>query len=351
MNSNDDNHFMKISTLILLIILIFPLISNDVEVKRIEQKWNIDGEDNLKIYTDKSTNSILPILDSLQPIAQNFSIDPKLENIVRSKAGIEFKIPANSIQLPLKFPKTEEVEIEIIEIVNDLDYITMNLPMTYFDRKGIPYLFESGGMFKIVAKYNEKILSLKKGTAIQVKIPNFYNTKLAMKMYKLNSRNNWEEKSDLEEGTVLVPSSESNVPAFIFKNLNDFTWYNSDYANPDTVCLKGKIESTEKDTQFSATMVGIDYKSASTRNADSNSIFTVNAIQSKKIKIIALDKEGNMGLSEIITATGKKSYSKNSKEEEVCTDIGIIKLTKTPKDIIRNRQKFIDYIGIKDIVP
>jgi hypothetical protein len=47
---------------------------------------------------------------------------------------------------------------------------------------------------------------------------------------------------------------------FLFNAMDDFKWWNSDYPNPDTTCIEGKVIVTEANPPYSVTSVGIDLK-------------------------------------------------------------------------------------------
>ncbi|MFY8090174.1 MAG: c-type cytochrome [Chitinophagaceae bacterium] len=127
---------------------------------------------------------------------QNFTINPSVENKIKTKQGIEFTIPANAF-------KTNEPNVEIIikEALTINDIIKAKLTTQTKDG-----LLSSDGMFYFGTKQN---IALVKN--VDVKLPtNNYNTN--MQLYKGNKQNDaivWEspkaimQKADLPNGEAL----------------------------------------------------------------------------------------------------------------------------------------------------
>lgn len=169
-----------------------------------------------------------------------------------------------------------------------------------------------------------------------------------MKMYRLNNAGEWEDKGDFSSVSPPNPSWEGNPP-LLFNAMSDYSWYNCDFPNPDTTCLKGRIKSNESDQDFTVTVVGIDFKNAASRGADKGA-FSVNVPQEKKVKLIAMDFKGNIGILPE-WSTGKKSaFLKEGISSENCTDVGTIQIQKTPRDILKDRKKLLKHLGLYDIV-
>lgn len=333
--------------------------------KKIEKIWG--WEEETKSINKKEINIENPVpvfLSQFQPQKQEFPINPTMENIIKGKAGTKITIPAHSIALPSEFRKGDILTIQLIEIYNDLDFITSGISLFYFNPE--PNIFESGGMFKLTATYYDKPLQLKRGARLKVEIPSHIKTDKKMNMYRLDERNGWIDKGSVsvEKSSEKIEnpasegpdkkkdgSSESGVeyiPSYIFRAMDEFKWWNADYPNPNTTCIEGTIQTFEANPPYSITSLGIDFKNATTRYADGKK-FQLNVIKAKNVKLIAVDERGNIGLiSEINTGNLNAFIKEGSKEK--CTNVGTIEIKKVDREILKDRGKLLNHLGLKDIV-
>lgn len=342
--------FLRMLTFFLLMLLtvfhcnVYPQVS-DSEMKKIEKKWGIDEDEEGRPV--KPTSIVPSPLLAFQSPVQEFKISPVKENRIKGKAGIQIIIPANSFALPENFREKSVLKVELIEIINDLDFMSSGIDLVWYDRNRVPHIFESGGMFRINVVFQNRTVPLKKGKKLSVQIPAFtYGRK--MKMYRLNNAGEWEDRGDFSGVGSSNPSSEGNPP-LLFNALSDYAWYNCDFPNPDTTCLKGRIESSEPSQDFTVTMVGIDFKNAASRHSDKG-LFSVNVPQDKRVKLIALDYNGNIGILPEWKAGKKSVFLKEGNSAENCADVGIIQIQKTPRDIQKDRKKLLKHLGLADDV-
>ncbi len=354
---------MKINALTITAIILtilfsaFYLSSQEAEdtTKKIEKKWGFEeGETKSTIKTEIILENPVPVfLTQFQPIKQEFPVNPAMENVIKGKAGTKITIPANSISLPSGYKRGDILTFELIEIYNDLDFITSSISLFYYDPN--PNIFESGGMFRLKATYYDKPLNLKRGVNLKVEMPGIISTDRKMKMYKFDEREGWKDKGSMSISQKQTASDEREKPSegseersFLLKAMDDFKWWNCDYPNPETTCIEGKVIPVEANPPYSITSVGIEYKNATTQYADGNK-FQMNLIKGKKVKLIAMDGKGNIGLSTEITPNGKSEFIKAG-DKVKCTDIGTIEIKKISRDILKNRKKLLNHLGLIDIV-
>jgi hypothetical protein len=351
----------RISKFIVIFSLCFQFVILDSQesedsTKQIEKKWGWEeGEAKSTIKKEINLENPVPtFLTQFQPVKQEFPINPAMENIIKGKAGTKITIPANSISLPSGYKRGDILTFELIEIYNDLDFITSSIGLFYFDPN--PNIFESAGMFKLSATYYDRPLHLKRGVKLKVEIPHIIQTNRKMKMYKFDEREGWTDKGNLssfertksiEESSDGPKSFQDEGRSFLFNAMDDFKWWNSDYPNPDTTCIEGKVLITEANPPYSVTSVGIDYKNASTRYADGTK-FQMNVIKGKKVKLIAMDARGNIGLLKEINAGSLATFLKEG-DKGKCTDVGAIEIKTISRDILRDRKKLLNHLGLVDI--
>lgn len=341
-----------------LVLSFFYLYSQETEdiTKKIEKKWGWEeGETKTTIKKELSLDNPVPVfLTQFQPAKQEFPINPAMENVIKGKAGTKITIPAHSISLPSGYKRGDILTFELIEIYNDLDFITSSIGLFYYDPN--PNIFESGGMFKLTASYYDKPLNLKRGVKLKVEIPHLIKSDRKMKMYKFDERNGWVEKGN----TSLSDKTSSNVENLegkdisseerhlVFSAMDDFKWWNCDYPNPETTCIEGKVIPAEANPPYTVTAVGIDYKNATTRYTEGNQ-FSMNLIKGKKVKLIAMDSRGNIGLSGELTPSGNSTFIKPG-DKVKCTDVGTIEIKKISRDILKDRKKLLSHLGLFDII-
>lgn len=340
------NLLFLFTILLLLCYESYPQESEE-NLKKIEKKWGWD-EDKNKVEIKKEVTFYNPVplfLTQFQPQKQEFPINPTMENIIKGKFGTKITIPSNSISLPMNYKRGDILTIELIEVYNDLDFITSGISLLFHNPN--PTIFESGGMFKLTASYYDKPLYLKRGVKLKAEFPNLIFSDKKMKMYKLDEREGWVDKGNLIESEEII-DRETSRPNLIFKYMDDFGWWNSDYPNPNTTCLEGKIIPFEANPPYTITTVGIDYKNASNSGIDNNK-YKVNAIKGKRIKLIAMDAKGNIGLSEELNTGNLDAFVKVG-DKGKCTEVDPIEIKKVPREILRDRQKMLQHLGLHDIV-
>jgi hypothetical protein len=341
---------VNIKKLIIYIIILFNISVNsydEYENKKIEKLWDFDSADRKPIEIDKkqstvSKSNLPPFLSVFTPEKQEFQIVPQTDNVINGKNGTTIFIPANSISLPMSFRRGDIVVLELVEVLNDLDYLTSGVDLNYTDSRGSNYILETGGMVKMNISYYSKPLVLKKGARLRLNIPMKDNTK-QMKVYKIDDmRDAWVEK-----GSDDKPTNPSESKDRITNYMDDLQWWGFNSPNSETTCITGTIETSEKNPPYSIAVIGLDYKNVLVKNFTTLE-FSMNSLKDKKIKVIAMDEKGNMGVSGEILTNGERVYLVDEKQSSKCLKIGSISLKKVSTDIRQNRNKFLNFIGIKE---
>lgn len=315
--------------------------------KAIEKKWGIEEESSLSkskeyLKVPQNYTTTFPIhLEPHKAEVQTFPINPSMENVIKGKFGIEITIPANSIPLPSLYRKGDIVTIELREIINDLDFLTLGVDMLYYDSKGKPNLLESGGMFEIKAIYFNRELGLKRGSRLKVKSPKLINDK-KMKIYFLTQNGNWVEKGN-EEILQEAPDEQNHF----FSGIDSFGVWNFDFPNSEITCIQGEIHPFQANPPYSVSILGVDYLGAYTKNFNEPN-FKINVLQSKKIKVIAFDSKGNIGFIETQTPNKKGFLDFTNYKTAECQDVPKIEIKQISPQIRSNRKNLLDYLGLKD---
>ena len=320
---------------------------DDYDNRRIEKMWDLDTIDRKPPQIEKkqiqSKIQMPPFLSTFIPEKQEFQVIPQSDNTITGKYGSTVFIPANSISLPMNFRRGDIVVLELIELINDLDFLTAGLDLNYTDAKGTNYILESGGAVKLSLTYYSKPLMLKRGSRLKLNIPIRDNGK-QMKVFKMDEiREAWSDRGFDEKAGTLADSKE-RVTGF----MEDLQWWGFKNPNSETTCITGQMENAEKNPPYTVFVIGLDFLGTLGKNFTGNE-FSINVPKDKKVKILVLDEKGNMGISQEIKTNSEKYYlSMDEKNTNKCMNIGSLGLKKVSTEIRQNRNKFINYLGLKD---
>lgn len=336
------------------------------ETKSIEKKWSIDeaGKPSTKEKEVKQNFDVKviapPFFSMFEPEKQEFQINPFRENTITGKYGTKITFPAGAIVTPNKFKKGNILTVELVEVLNDMDFITTGIGLDYSSPKGTPHIFESGGMFRISASFLDKPLNIKKGMKLKVQFRVVRNQP-GMNVYKLDEFRGWMEKGTVETDSSSNQESKSADASFsngeggllysVFSGIDGFGWWNFDKPNPDITCLQGSIDlKTDPHPPYFITVVGIDVKGAYSISSDKLS-FKINSLQKKQVKLIVMDSRGNFGVSSVLETGDFFAHLNGSNNAKLkCKDAGTVELNKTSPDLRKDRSKLLNFLGLYDEV-
>ncbi len=336
----------------------FWIYAGDVDENRnkfIEKKWGLGEDDDIRPVRIQPATNVSPNMENVfpmflephKPSPQTFQINPNMENKITGKYGTEITIPGNAIGVPSQFRNGDVITIELIEILNDLDFVTFGVDMLYYDSKSKPNLFESAGMFKIKAIYYNRELNLKKGAKMKVQIPQISSSR-SMRIYTLDESKGWIDRGTEERGEQQSsPINEERITFRFFGLLDKFGTWNFDYPNPETTCVSGKIQILEANPPYTVTVIGQDYAGAYTKSYKTPD-FKINTIRSKKMKLLAADSRGNLGIIDFDSPSKENFITPANYESAKCDPIGTIELKKVGPAIRNDRNKLLDFLGLYD---
>ena len=334
---------------------------------------------------------ISPYLQALKNLPTIQTIDPAKENNVIGGKGVKLIIPPDAFTYENGEPVKGKVKIQLTEVIDAFDFMTAGVGLEYFDENGKEYLFESGGMFKIEAIENDKPLKIADGKKIQVMFPDVY-PKTEFNVYKMNERGKWvlndeklkrlsfSNRSMFEEfAAQAAPASEginnespaqqssapptakrASVPVAVTKtfgvivtSINNLGWLNIDYPNLVFGCIKGDVEVTladgsDKPKSVSVMAIGLDHSYIRTRWTTSGK-YELDVLKNKKVKLLAIDEDGNVGISDTIKTPDKTGYSRGAEgEENFKMPVSKITLKKLEGEALKDKASFKNFLGIQD---
>ncbi|MCB1193452.1 MAG: hypothetical protein H7A23_12400 [Leptospiraceae bacterium] len=317
---------------------------------------------------------ISPFLKPLKSPPNNFVIDPSIKNLVTGQKGIRLNIPEEAFVYSNNKPVSGKVDINLIEVIDIFDFLTAGVGLIYYDETGKENLFESGGMLYVEANQGSKKLSLAKGKEIEVMIPDIF-TSTPLNIYSMTKDGKWKLKeknplrasmdnalqkktsSDVDQNSDLPTSAapgdmpmEYRQLGVIITSIDSLGWINTDYPHPNFACLKGKITFAKNSPAkvVNVLAMGINHRSIVSSWTTTNK-FEINVLKNKTIKILAIDNKGNIGLSETISTPDKPGHSKNPESpDNYKMNLEDISLKKIDNAILKDKQKFKDFLGIQD---
>ena len=321
------------------ILFSFPISSQMIdydELLRMEEKWDIDAMGRRKSEPEFSPlnriSRIPPYLTPFQADVQEFQIHPGMDNTVKGRFGTEIFIPADSFTLPYIYRQSDLVIFSLTEILNDLDLLSSGLDLLQrtSDR---PEFIESSGAISVSASYYRRILKLKKGARIRIRLPLYANHEKKMTVYKFIEGRGWVEKGNDE----IIETEEKKFR--LFSGADELTHWVFGTPEQNTFCIEGNIIS--ENPPYSAVLIGSDFKTSHSIK-EKKAEFRMQIPLQKKFRILIMDEFGNLGISREMSIQKEKPESGCRRAEEISVVTG-------SREIRKDRKKLLEYLGWKDI--
>ncbi len=94
--------------------------------------------------------------------------------------------------------------------------------------------------------------------------------------------------------------------------------------------------------------IGLDHSYIRTRWTTSGK-YELDVLKNKKIKLLAIDEDGNFGISDIIETPDKTGYSRGAEGlENFKMPVSKITLKKLEGNTLKDKATFKNFLGIKD---
>lgn len=146
--------------------------------------------------------TLSPLFDSLRPPTQTFTINGDRDTLLIGKNGTTLAILKNTF-VNSQGQTAKLVNIDLVEVNSITDIIKTNLQTTSGDK-----ILQSGGMFFIDAKENNKSLTIAEGKSIYVEVrANFKDPQMKIfdGRFDENGRINWTQTGNLENNLIPIP--------------------------------------------------------------------------------------------------------------------------------------------------
>lgn len=186
------------------ILLLFGLFAcnSSKDKRQIDQKTTVIADRVLYPKTNLS-----PLFDSLRPATQTFTIKGDRDTLLVGQNGTIFTILKNTFINSQGQPATA-VSIDLVEVNSIAEIIKTNLQTISGDK-----ILQTGGMFFIDAKENNKSLVVAEGKSIYVEVKSSYKDP-QMKIFdgKFDDKGkiDWAATGNLENNLIPIPLSLIN---------------------------------------------------------------------------------------------------------------------------------------------
>lgn len=189
---------------IILILFSFGLFAcNRSQDKKKPEQKTIAIEDRL-LYPK---TPLSPLFDSLRPSTQTFTVKGHRDTLLIGRNGTTFTILKNTFVDSHGQPATT-VRIDIVEVNSIADIINSNLQTTSGDK-----VLQTGGMFFIDAKENNKSLAISEAKSIYVEVKSNYKDpqmKIFDGKFDDEGKIDWTTTGNLENNLIPIPLSLLN---------------------------------------------------------------------------------------------------------------------------------------------
>lgn len=153
-----------------------------------------------RVLYPKTTLS--PLFNSLRPATQSFTIRGDKDTLLVGKNGTTLTILKNTF-VNAKGQSAKTVNIDLVEVNSIDDIIKTNLQTISGDK-----ILQTGGMFFIDAKENNKSLAIREGKSVYVEVKSVFKDpqmKIFDGQFKDNGKIDWTTTGNLENNLIPIP--------------------------------------------------------------------------------------------------------------------------------------------------
>lgn len=309
---------------------------------------NIVTEDVLKDKDRMDKIKTPTQLKLFAPKEQKLEAENTKKTELIGNRGTRFSIPENAFVDNTGKPIEGIVTIKVIEIIDELDFITSGIGLIYYSKYGKELFLISGGIFKINFFFGEQKVQLAPGKVVEVQFPDI-SPKESFSLYHMDESGVWNLKSSLsnndriDAGTHDKDNYEGKKIVGVRIALIDKSgFWNFAYPELQHTCLKGTIDDTKAPIghDIQVTVVILDSRGFFTR-AIKGKDFSINSYKKRPVRVLVMDENGNIGISGQITASDKSgSDSIPDGPDNFKQPIGKIELKKIPFETWNDEKTF-----------
>lgn len=314
---------------------------------------NVVTESVLKDKPRMDKTNPPPQLKIFAPKEQNLEADTSKKSELVGNRGTRFVIPENAFVDTSGMPVEGIVTVTVLEIIDELDFLTSGLGLIYYSKYGKELFLLSGGIFKIEYKLGDQKILLAPGKVIEVQFPDI-SPKESFSLYHMDESGNWNLRSSLsnndriDAGTYDKENYEGKkIVGVRIAQIDKPGYWNFAYPELQHTCLKGTIDDTKAKAgqDLQVTVVALDVRGFFTRTVKEKE-FSINSYKKRNVRVLVIDEKGNVGLSEQIKTSDKNgSDSLPDNTDNFKQAIGSIELKNIPSDTWTDEKSFRRLLG------
>lgn len=339
----------------------------DAIIRRQEQIWNTDSLPDAR-QPDPGTEATRDegtVTRALRRIVNTYEFS-------RTPSVLHFEDVALRVE-PGTFPGRRPVRIELIHLRRPGDFALAGIELAV-EMQGRSVPLESSGMFH-VAFFDDDGIPVEPTRPIGVALPAAGDPTGARVYYLAEERwverapapssareagfpeeaareespfleeGNPEAEGILNEGPVTPPMSE-----LLYTTIDFSGWWNFDCPKPEGTCLSGTV-SNPNATVYVA---GVSYLGLSETRPDASGRFELNAMKDARVLVYAVagdySTEGFIlsGIGALPVFLSQNVTTHTTHSQPRCQDLGRLSLSPGPTDLLQDRERFLQAIGMPD---
>ena len=317
---------------------------------------NIVTQDVLKDKERMNKISFPPQLKLFAPKEQILEADTTKKSDLIGNRGTRFVIPENAFVDNTGKPVEGLVTVTVVEIIDELDFITSGLGLVYYSKYGKELFLLSGGVFKIEFRQGEQKVQLAPGKVVEVQFPDI-SPKESFSLYYMDESGIWNLKSSLsnndrmDAGTIDKDNYQGKKIVGVRIALIDKAGY-WNFAFPELkhTCLKGTIDDSKSPMgdNLQITVVTLDVRGFFSRTTKEKD-FSVNSYKKRLVRVLVIDEKGNLGISNQLTASDKNGDDRiPDGADNFKQPIGKIELKKISSEIWNDEKAFRQLLNLPE---
>lgn len=294
----------------------------------------------------KRTGAVARLFKAGAPTATRFEIEVALGGTYTAARGTRIIVPGYAFVDAKGRKVTQKVKLELIEVVDPLDFVTADVDLTFFNDQGGREIFQSAGMFRVNAhELSGGAVALAPGKAVRIYFPNI-RAGNEFSVYRHDAEGKWKlhgHNQEIDGRGILIGTRRYTIDA-----LN--TWWNFDVPKPEGACAKGRVVKADggMPKNFAVYSIGISYKGTFSRRIASGAAFRVNVHKSQQARFLVIEDSGQIGISATIATTEKTGFDGSEEgPQNFCQDIGEIKIAAVDELILSDKKRLSDYLGLE----
>lgn len=299
--------------------------------------------------TAKRSPAVARIFKTGAPAVTRFEVVATTGGSFTGARGTSLVVPGSAFVDAKGRKVTQKVRLELIEVIDPLDFVTADVDLTFFPERGGREMFQSAGMFRVNAhEVSGGAVSLRAGKGVRIQFPNIRAGEEFF-VYRHDAEDKWKLHGHNQQsfpdgpGELTVGTRRYTIDA-----LN--TWWNFDVPKPEGACAKGRVVKADGSAvkNFSVYSIGISYKGTFARRIEAGSAFKVNVHKSAQARFLVIENSGQLGISVPVSVTDKTGFDGAEEgPQNFCQEIGEIKISAVDETILADKKKLSDYLGLE----